>query len=207
MKIWRHTCYPVSRLVGKYHWLVTVEIVNYVLIVVMREKLYRCNSIVANPTEQDLGSRCFRTDDLDAFAWYFVPLVYNGRTYDLVQRLEHHYVCILCISVYEFSPYSILKRFLMEEFKKMSLVVKYISICLVQIKNHIEVVFSAPLYTRVDVSIAAFLVSSILVFKIVVINRKTNVVKSPWCYSCNIFFCDKCVEMLLVKWSLWKPST
>ena len=67
----------------------------------------------------------------------------------------------------------------MEEFKKMSLVVKYISICLVQIKNHIEVVFSAPLYTRVDVSIAAFLASSILVFKIVVINRKTNVVKSP----------------------------
>ena len=67
----------------------------------------------------------------------------------------------------------------MEEFKKMSLVVKYISKCLVQIKNHVEFVLSAPLYTRVDVSIAAFLVSSILVFKIVVINRKTNVVKSP----------------------------
>ena len=46
----------------------TVEIVNYVLIVVMREKFYRCNSIVANPTEQDLGSRCFSSDDLDEFA-------------------------------------------------------------------------------------------------------------------------------------------
>ena len=33
----------------------------------------------------------------------------------------------------------------MEEFKKMSLVVKYISICLVQVKDHVEFVLPAPL--------------------------------------------------------------
>ncbi len=166
----------------KYKGLIAVEIVNNVLIIRCAQVLQRHNTVVIISAKKNPDSRCINPDSLDALCRDTVPSITVFLLCYLVKDFEGKHVFILTKALGEFLPKLIeafLVFFIFEKSCFLLSTVEAVSIGLMKVENHVQVILFSPDNSLLDICKAVLLIGSVLLLNKIIINGNSDVVKSP----------------------------
>ena len=186
---------------GEDHGLVAVEIIDDPVIIGRFQQLHAHHTVVAHTADHQPVSGGNGTHRFDVPADQCIPCVRHLPQHHLVQRFKGNAVGFLLEFFRNPLPESektVLQCIVIEESAPIHILlqrVEGIAVALMQINQHIQIVFPAPCQTIAQIVKSAFQRVPRLILQNIVIHRHTDMVKAKAGNVRNIRLCDKRPEM------------
>ena len=199
-----HILNPACALMGKEQGVIAMEVIHNIFVKGLCN-MFNCEDAVVHIAADenfDFGSSF--ADFSHGTLCNFHPRSIVGFLHNLVEQFNGKSGAVFAVTAGKFVPKS--DKPLYEDFtcEKACLcfIVKNKSCCLVQIKNHIQAEFSAPVNAVLNICKSAFDEIAVFVLYKFIVNWQSYVVKADFADIFNVRFCDEGVAMLLCEFSL-----